>query len=85
MKVQKEEDWKVSQLNEMLFIIKHYKTAVLIYKWNYFPQKVIPGDWEKSVDPGEEEGKVLMKILPERKRWKTGNFGLVGPVKSNSY
>lgn len=49
--------------------------ALCIYISTYFSQKVSPGDWERNVDPGEEEGKVLMKILPKRKRWKTGKLG----------
>lgn len=36
-----------------------------------------PGGWGRSVAREEEEGKVLMKILPERKRSKTGIFGFV--------
>ena len=35
---------------------------------------MIPRDWERNEHPGEGEGKLLMKILPRRKRWKTGNM-----------
>lgn len=73
-KVPREEQWKVSWVTQRLFIVKTRNRSIHVYKCEYFPQRVSRGGWGRSVHPEEEEGKVLMKILLERKRLKTGMF-----------
>lgn len=45
------------------------------------PQKLRPGGWGRNAAPGGEDEKAQMRILPKRKRWKTGRSGQQVPAR----